>query len=315
MKEKKFVIMTDAGGDYTSDVREKYDLEVQPKSTIVWPDGSERVADIDWKEIDPEAYYKLMSNKNNNFQSSIPSPGTIRERLEEYAKKGQNVIVLTISSFMSGGFSAFSVAGRELENEYPGFKVAVVDTLRYGPAITLLAVEASRYRKAGNDFEDTVAYLQEIRLHVHQMGTLDDLFFLARKGRISKGKAFMGNMVGIKPMADFNNDTGLSEVIGKTRGYQKFYKILPEYVSKTIGTAKDKVFVVAYSARKPQAEEIYKIIKEKFNPEHLILNPLGQTTGANVGPGLAAVFYIGDAKVSPNCMLERDLLAELLLKK
>ena len=128
MKEKKFVIMTDAGGDYTSDVREKYDLEVQPKSTIVWPDGTERVADIDWKEIDPEAYYKLMSNKNNNFQSSIPSPGTIRERLEEYAKKGQNVIVLTISSFMSGGFSAFSVAGRELENEYPGFKVAVIDT-------------------------------------------------------------------------------------------------------------------------------------------------------------------------------------------
>ena len=313
--KKNFVIMTDAGGDYTSDIREKYGLELQPKSTIVWPDGVERVSDIDWKETTPEKFFELMSNKKNNFASSIPAPGVIKERLEEYAKNGQNVIVITISSTMSGGFSAFSVIAKEVMEEFPKFKVAVIDSLRYGPAITLLAVEGARYRDAGNDFDDTVAYLQEMRLHVHQMGVLDDLFFLARKGRISKGKAFMSNMVGIKPMADFNNETGLSEVIGKTRGYQRFYKILPEYVLKTIGNYKDKAFVVAYSARKPQAEEIAKIIKDKFNPEHLIVNPLGQTTGANVGPGLAAVFYIGDAKVSPHCEKERALLAELLLKK
>ena len=315
MKEKKFVIMTDAGGDYTSDIREKYDLEVQPKSTIVWPDGSERVADIDWKEITPNEYYALMGNKKNNFASSVPAPGTIKERLVEYAKQGLDVIVLTISSTMSGGFSVFSVVAKEVMEEYPNIKIHVLDTLRYGPAITLLAIEGARYRAAGNDFEDTVAYLEEMKLHVHQMGTLDDLFFLARKGRISKGKAFMGNMVGIKPMADLNNETGLSEVIGKTRGYQKFYKILPEYVLKTIGSYKDKVFVVANSAREPQAKEIARIIKEKFNPEHLIINPLGQTTGANVGPGLAAVYYISDARVSPHCEKERALLAELLLKK
>ena len=199
--------------------------------------------------------------------------------------------------------------------EYPNIKIAVIDTLRYGPAITLLAVEGARYRKQGYDFDDTVAYLQETRLHVHQMGCLDDLFFLARKGRISKGKAFMGNMVGIKPMADLNNETGLSEVIGKTRGYQRFYKVLPEYILKTIGNYKDKVFVVAYSAREPQAQEIAKIVKDRFNPEHLIVNPLGQTTGANVGPGLAAVYYISDSRVSPHCEKERALLAELLLKK
>ena len=313
--EKKFVIMTDAGGDYTSDIREKYDLEVQPKSTIVWPDGVERVADIDWKEIEPNKYYELMTNKKNNFASSVPAPGTIKERLVEYAKKGQDVIVLTISSTMSGGFSVFSVVAKEAMEENPNFKVKVVDTLRYGPAITLLAVEASRYRAAGHNFDETVEYLEEIKYHVHQMGTLDDLFFLARKGRISKGKAFMGNMVGIKPMADLNNETGLSEVIGKTRGYQKFYKILPEYILKTIGNYKDKVFVVANSLREPQANEITRIVKEKFNPEHLIVNPLGQTTGANVGHGLAAVFYISDSRVSPHCEKERALLSELLLKK
>ena len=312
--EKKFVILTDAGGDFTKVEREKYGLELQPKSTIVWPNGVEKVADVDWEETTPEAYYALMANKKNNFATSVPSFGTIKERLTEYAKNGQDVVVFTISSTMSGGFSVFSVVAKEVMEEFPNIKIEVIDTLRYGPAITLLAVEASRCRDKGMSFDEAVKYLKEIRLHVHQFGVLDDLFFLARKGRISKTAAFMGNMIGIKPMADLCNETGLSQVLAKTRGYQKFFQVFPEYIKKTIGNYKDKVFVIAYSAREKQARELERIVKETFNPEHVIVNALGQCTGANVGPGLAACFYIGDERVSPHCEKEKALLEELLLK-
>ena len=315
MKEKSFVIMTDAGADYTPEIAAKYGLERQPKSMITWSDGSEREADIDWEHITPNDFYFLMSNKKNNFSSSIPSADTIRKRLVDYAKKGLNVIILTISSAMSGSFDEFTRVSREVKKLYPTIKIAVIDTLRYGGAITLLAIEASLYRKEGNDFDDTVEYLEERKKHVHQIGTLDDLFFLARKGRISRGKAFMGNLVGIKPMADFNNETGQSEVLGNAKGYQKFFKILPDYILKTIGNYDGKVFIVSHSFREPQAKEMIKIIKARFNPEEIIELPLGQATGANVGPGLLAVYYIGDAIVSPNCEQERKLINELLALK
>ena len=41
---------------------------------------------------------------------------------------------------------------------------------------------------------------------------------------------------------------------------------------------------------------------------------MGQSTGANVGPGLAAAFYAGDEKVSENCEKEKAILEELLKK-
>lgn len=312
---KKFVIFTDAGGDYLQEQREKYGLEMEPKSTIVWPDGSEKETDIDWKNIQPNDFYQLLTNKKNNFGSSVPAPGTVKERLEEYAKQGVDVLCITISSTMSGGYSLYSTVAAEVMEENKGFRVAVIDSLRYGPAISLLAIEASLYREKGHTFEETVDYLNEIKLHVHQCGVLDDLFFLARKGRISAGKAFMGNLIGVKPMADLCNETGLSQVIGKARGYQMFYKVFPKYVKSTIGSTKDKVFVVSYSLREPQAKEIEKMIRENFNPEHLIVLPLGQSSGVNVGPGLAAAFYIGDDRVSPNCEKEKAVLEELLLKK
>ena len=262
----------------------------------------------------PNDYFALMQNKKNNFSSSIPSPQTIRDRLTALAEAKRNVIVITISSTMSGGYSAFTIAAKEVMEKYPKIKIKVIDSLRYSAAITLMAVEASLCRAKGMKFDETVEYLDSFRLRVHECGFLDDLFFLARKGRIKKSLAFMGNMIGVKPMADLCNETGQSQVLGKARGYKQVMKIFPKYIQRTIGDYTNKVFVVTYSAREPQALEMKKIIEETFKPEHLIFVPMGQSTGANVGPGLAAAFYAGDEKVSKDCVKEKAILEDLLKK-
>ncbi|MCQ2776113.1 MAG: DegV family protein [Bacilli bacterium] len=310
-----YVIFTDAGACLTRDVREKYGIEEQPKSTIVWPNGEEKVNDIEWENITPKQFFTLMTNKRNNFASSIPAPQTVVDRLMAYGEQGLNVIVFTISSTMSGGFSEYTVAAQEVKEKYPNIKIEVIDTLRYGPAEDLAAIEASRCREKGMSFEETVAYMREAVLRIHQCGVLDDLFFLARKGRLSKGVAFMGNMVGIKPMADLCNETGLSEVIGKARGYKKLLRILPKFIDRTIGSYKDKVFVIENSLREDLAEKFKEIVVERYNPEHLIMGSISQSTGVNVGPGLCAVYYIADAPVSPHCEKEKAILDELLKQK
>ena len=311
---ENFAILTDAGGDFTREIIEKYGIEETPISTVVWPDGSEKPADLYWETMKPEEYFALMGNKKNNFSSSIPSPQTMLDRLSALAKAGRDVVVITISSTMSGGYSAFTVAAKEVMGKYPKIKIKVVDSLRYSGAIMLLAVEASLCRSKGMSFDETVEYLNEYRLRIHECGFLDDLFFLARKGRIKKSLAFMGNMIGVKPMADLCNETGQSQVLGKARGYKQVMKIFPKYIEETIGSPNGKAFVITYSAREPQALEMKKIIEEKFNPEHLIFVPMGQSTGCNVGPGLAAAFYAGDERVSENCVKEQAIMEGLLKK-
>ena len=313
MKEN-FAILTDAGGDFTREIIEKYGIEETPTSTVVWPDGSEKPTDLYWDTMKPNDFFALMSNKKNNFSSSIPSPQTINDRLTALAEAGRDVIVFTISSKMSGGYSAFTIAAKEVMEKYPKIRIEVIDSLRYSAAITLLAVEASLCREKGMHFEEAVEYLQSFRLRIHQCGFLDDLFFLARKGRIKKSLAFMGNLIGVKPMADLCNETGLSQVLGKARGYKQVMKIFPKYIQRTIGDYTDKVFVITYSAREPQALQMKEIIQETFRPKHLIFVPMGQSTGCNVGPGLAAAYYAGDEKVSENCEKEKAILEELLKK-
>ena len=313
MKEN-FAILTDAGGDFTREIIEKYGIEETPMSTVVWPDGSNRPTDLYWDTMTPNEYFTLMTNKKNNFSSSIPSPQTIVDRLSALAAAGRNVVVITISSTMSGGYSAFTVGAREVMEKYPEIKIKVIDSLRYSGAIDLIAVEASLCREKGMDFDSTIKHLMDFRLRIHQCGFIDDLFFLARKGRIAKGKAFMGNMIGIKPLGDLCNETGQTQIIGKARGYKTVMKLFPEYIRRTIGDPANKSFVVTYSLREPQALEMKKMIEETFKPKNLIFVPVGQSTGCNVGPGLAAAFYAGDEPVSPMCEKEAVILNELLKK-
>ena len=280
MKEN-FAIITDAGGDFTREIIAKYGIEETPMSTVAWPDGSNKPTDLYWDTMKPNEYFTLMTNKKNNFSSSIPAPQTIIDRLSALAEANRNVIVITISSSMSGGFSAFTVA-------------------------------ASLCREKGMDFVSTVNYLRDFRLRIHQCGFIDDLFFLARKGRIGKGKAFMGSLVGVKPLGDLCNETGQTQIIGKARGYKTVMKLFPEYIKATIGDTKNKAFVVTYSLREEQALEMKKMIEEYFKPEHLIFVPVGQSTGCNVGPGLAAAFYAGDEPVSPYCEKEKEILEKIM---
>ena len=79
MKEN-FAIITDAGGDFTREIIAKYGIEETPMSTVVWPDGSNKPTDLYWDTMKPNEYFTLMTNKKNNFSSSIPAPQTIIDR-------------------------------------------------------------------------------------------------------------------------------------------------------------------------------------------------------------------------------------------
>ena len=101
----------------------------------------------------------------------------------------------------------------------------------------------------------------------------------------------------------------------KARGYKKFLKVLPRYVERTIGNYKDKVFVVSQSLREPQAKQLVEICKTEFPTATIEMVVMGQSTGANVGPGLCAAFYFGDERISKDCVKEKVVLEALLSEK
>lgn len=306
-----FSIISDSACDLNSELRKRFGMDGFISSSVIYPDGHLEDADPDWNNVSPDDFYRSMTDKKLMYKSAAPGPEQVKDVFREELKKGNDILCITLSAGMSSVYNYCCVAAREIQPEYPDRQIRVVDSKRYSTAMALLCIYANEMRSAGKSLDETVCWLENNIDRFHQSGWMDDLFFLARSGRLSKGTAIMGTMVGVKPIADFNMQTGMFHVIGKARGVNRAFDAVVEYVNQTIKDPEKQIIFVAHSLRADYAERLAEMLRSRIKPKELIINSIGQSCGANIGPGLVAAFYYG-RKLSENLKEESVILQNIL---
>jgi len=306
----KTVIIADSAVDLSADLRAQFGVADYVHGIVVRPDGSQFLADDDWGNMTPEDYFGSMARGKCLYKSATCSAAEVDALFKKHLDLGEDILGITIGSAFSGMNNLFSASAKRLAPLYPNQKIAVVDSTRYSGAYALLCLKAHECLESGMSFEDTVICLNAHKNEIHQMGPLDDLFFLNRSGRVSKTIAVMGTMVGIRPLADFQSN-GFCQPLGKVKGMNHALEVGAEYVKRSIVDPANATIIVAHSFRHDEAERYLGLLKEKVNPKALYLTSVGQISGANVGPGLVAAFYFGKS-ISEGDAEESALLAAII---
>lgn len=289
--EKKFAIMPDLTCDLSDEYQKEYGIDVI-MGHYVTPDGVEHDSALNWKNINKEEFFKELKKNPNGFKSAPPSIGECYRAFVEHIKKGEDIIAMTISSTLSGTYQ-FMVNAKEMAlKEYPNAKIEVVDSRRFGPGFGLMALYAAKLRNEGKSFEEVVNWLHENKNRFHQSGWMDDLSFVAKKGRLTHAKAFFGSLVGIKPCGEFDYN-GLTTVIGKAKGEEQAYKVLIKYIQEHIENPEEQIIFVATSNRDKQAETFKKLLLENIKVKDVRVNETFVNVSINIGPGLMAAYYLG----------------------
>ena len=306
-----FAIIADNSCALRKEYRERFGVDAVVYGTITYPDGHTEFGDLDYERITPENYFKSISKKAV-YKTACANIDQMTEKMEPFAKEGKDIVFLTISSALSGTYNFAVKAGENIEKNYPGVHVYVIDSLRYASALALLVQEACSLRDEGKTAKETAAWLEENKQCFHQMGIMDDLYFLARTGRIAKAKAFFGTMAGIKPMGEFTY-SGLTEAIGKAKGTKNGLDATIAYMQDRILEPEKHIVFIANSLREKEAKYLEDKIREVIKPKEIISLPLDQTSGANMGPGLAAAFFYGK-RLSEDLSEEKALITSILNK-
>ena len=305
---KQFKIMADATCDLTKELSEKYDIITIP-GHLVFPDNKEVRAFLDWETVSRDEFYTDLKKRPDEYSTSPANVDEFAEYMEAAAKDGFDMIVMTISSGISGAYEFATKAKEKVEKKYDA-KIVVIDTLRFGPGFGLMAVYASQLRAEGKSIDEVAAWLEENKNRFHQAGWLDDLSFVAKKGRLTHAKAFFGTLAGVKPIGEFDYN-GLTTVLGKAKGSKKAYSALLSYIEGTIENPEEQIIFIAQTNRLPQAEEYKKMIEEKFHPKAVYIKDVFPSCGINIGPGLMAAYYVGKP-ISKDLSFERELLNKYL---
>ena len=287
-----FVIIPDTSSDLSKPLRERFGIPAYISGLIYFPDGHSESADLDWEHYDPKTFYESMTDKKTLYKTACAPIGNIMQVYEDQLAQGKDVLGITLSSALSGTYQMCQMAREELLKKYPERKIICIDSLRYSSALSLLVLYAAKLRDEGKTIEETAQLLEQNKHRIHQMGPMDDLFFLVKTGRISNFKAFFGSLVGINPMADFNRE-GLSQVLGKFKGKKAAFDAVIEYMHKTIEDPQDQIIFIGHSNREAAAQVLAQRVEETFHPKEIIINQIGMSCGCSIGPGLCAAYYFG----------------------
>ena len=210
---------------------------------------------------------------------------------EEELKAGNDVLYIGFSSGLSNTYNAGRIAADQLREAYPDRKIVVVDTLCASAGEGMMVRFACDKRDAGATIEETAAFVEELKPRLAHWFTVDDLEYLKRGGRVSPTVAFVGNMLGIKPVLHVD-DAGHLIKIDTVRGRKKSIVALADKMVELEADVENYPIYISHGDCLADAEFLKKVIFDKFGKEVAIITNVGTVIGAHSGPGTLALFFV-----------------------
>lgn len=287
---KNFIITTDTTSDLPADYVKEHHLGMISLTYTI--DGNTYT----WENPLPvKDFYDCMRNGSlpTTSQANPEEAGRLFETIIQ--EQNADILHIAFSSGLSGSYNSSRIAAEELSEKYPEHKIIVIDSLCASLGEGLLVHKAVTMKENGSSLEETAAWLEENKLHLVHNFTVDDLFHLYRGGRVSKTAAFVGTMINLKPILHVD-DEGHLIPLSKVRGRKKSMLALVDAMEKQIGSWRDKndIIFISHGDCEEEAQFVADQIKKRMGYDSYLINYVGPTIGAHTGPGVIALFYMGD---------------------
>lgn len=272
-------IVTDSTAYLPEETIRKHDIRIVPLYVHFGNEAFREGVELSNKE-----FYTRLAEAPELPTTSQPPPGDFEPVFKELAGAGHEILVLTISSKLSGTWESAIAAKKML----PEASIHVFDSFSTSVGLHLIVDAALKGIEAGLSAPEIVAKLEEIRPKVRFMFAVDTLEYLQKGGRIGNARAFLGTLLKVKPIL-FLQD-GAIEPLEQVRSRRKVQARLVELAQEYLGEKGSGAKVaVAHALAEAEAEALkHNLVKELGCGESLFAE-IGPVIGTHTGPGVLGV--------------------------
>lgn len=241
----------------------------------------------DGVSLTPDNFYMKLIESSALPKTSQVSPYAFGQAYENALKSADYVIVITLSSKLSGTYQSACIAA----DDYDG-RVFVIDSENVTVGEQILVDYALSLIDKGIEVNTIVSQLNTMKKRIRLVALLDTLEYLKKGGRISSGAAFLGNVLSIKPVIAIVD--GEVSFLGKTRGSKQGNNFLIQQVDTYGGIDYSLPVLLGYTGCSTVLMDKY--IKDSSSlwegriPVPDIIQ-VGATIGTHIGPGGIAVAF------------------------
>lgn len=241
----------------------------------------------DGVSLTPDNFYMKLIESSALPKTSQVSPYAFGQAYENSLKSADYVIVITLSSKLSGTYQSACIAA----DDYDG-RVFVIDSENVTVGEQILVDYALSLIDKGIEVNTIVSQLNTMKKRIRLVALLDTLEYLKKGGRISSGAAFLGNVLSIKPVIAIVD--GEVSFLGKARGSKQGNNFLIQQVDTYGGIDYSLPVLLGYTGCSTVLMDKY--IKDSSSLwEGRIPVPdviqVGATIGTHIGPGGITVAF------------------------
>ena len=235
-------------------------------------------------------FYDAMGS-GSDTKTTLVNAAKIKNAVIPSLEAGKDVLFITISSQISGTYNQAKMAAEELKELYPERKMLVADSFNASLGEGMFAVHAARLGELGEDIETCAKWIEDHKLNMNSVFTVSQLKYLKRGGRISTTLAIAGTLLNIKPILK-GDANGKIAFAGTERGRKKALARLAELFEKNVIGPESQTVCIAHADCLEDAELLRDMLIARGATD-VVINMYDICTGAHVGPGTVALFFMG----------------------
>ena len=282
-----FVIITDSASDIPSSVIEEYKLLVIPTPVTI-----EGVDYFDGATIFPEQFYEIQAS-GKDIKTYHINQFMFHENFLPYAQRGDEVLYICFSTGIAGTYNAAKLAYEEVLEEYPEFKLTIIDSKCASVGYGLVVERLLRMQRNGAPKELLIEAAEFFCAHMEHAVTVVQLDYLFKGGRLSRTSFLAGTMLDIKPII-IVDENGSLKAVEKVRGWKKAQKRILDIVGEKGANLENQVVGVCYGTDREAYEYIKEELAARYQVKGLLEGRVGCAIGAHTGPGILGITFLNE---------------------
>jgi DegV family protein with EDD domain len=270
-------IITDTLSDIPSDLAAKLGITEVP----LYVRFGEQVY-RDRVDITSEDFYRRLINEPKLPSTTQPTPNDFAEVYNKAAKETDEILVITVSSKLSGTFGSATQAKAYLKGKC---RIEIVDSMTVAMGQGLIVIAAVNAVKAGANLDKVTEIARKSVPRSHLIAYFDTLKYLAKGGRIGKAKEFLGAMLSVKQILTVKDGemAPLTRVRSMRAGLDFLYSLVAGYKGNLAGLA------VEHTTNTEDADILVERLGDFFPKQNIYRSIISPVIGTYSGPNALAL--------------------------
>ena len=271
----KVAVVTDSKAYIDEETRRKENITMIPLNVIF---GTESYREE--IEISAVEFYEKMRNAEQLPKTSQPAVGEFVDLYEQLAKEYTDIIVITLSSEISGTYQAAVTAASMVDK----VRVHVFDSEISSAPQSFYALKAAKMAKACEQANVIVAHLIEMKKRgMLAYFMVDDLTNLKLGGRLTGAQAFFGSLLQIKPVLTFEDK--IIKPFEKIRTRKKALNRLIELFDEDVKENESVHAAIIHANRPDDAAQLKRKLEQDYDNVKIDIGYFGPVLGTHLGEG------------------------------